>query len=309
MTTGVETRVLTRSAMERLDDQAHSVTVGSAADPLVCAQALEGCHTVIWCAGNLLPASPIADLVTIDDLTPLMTLLRESACQPGRRFIFLSSGGTVYGPPDRLPVPETHPLRPISLYGAVKVRSEQLIESAEHSVLDTTILRCGNVYGPGQRPRPTHGVIAHALEAALDNRPMPMIGCLESVRDYVYIDDVVSVILACVRGDVRAPVLNVGSGIGTSLHYLFDTIRSITGSLSTTQGPPRAADISSIVLDIAALRRQIPTFEPTALEVGLERTWQASSRAQSTNTNVALGSRALESPSVHRPNLEHLGVV
>jgi UDP-glucose 4-epimerase len=201
-------------------------------------------------------------------------------------------------------------LRPISLYGAIKVWSEQLVESArDHSVLDTTILRCGNVYGPGQRPRPTHGVIAHALEAALDKRSMPMIGCLESVRDYVYIDDVVSVILACVCGDVRAPVLNVGSGIGTSLHHLFDTIRSITGSLSTTQGPPRAADISSIVLDIAALRRQMPNFEPTALEVGLERTWQAWSRAQSMNTNMVLGSRALESRSVHRPNLEHLGVL
>jgi UDP-glucose 4-epimerase len=255
--------------------------VGDAGSPDACALATEGCDTVVWCAGSLLPTSTPSDLATTDDVTPLVTMLQELARRGGARFVFLSSGGTVYGKPSRLPVPETEPAKPLTVYAAVKVLSERWIDGFRDAGIDASVLRVANVYGPTQPVREAQGVVARAMRAALDRKALPLIGDGRSVRDYVYIDDVLDVIEACVDGRVTAPILNVGSGIPTSLSDLVKTIDVVVGGLETAAQPARPSDLDQIVLDISLLRAQLGEFEPTPLSMGLERTWSAVSGSRS----------------------------
>ena len=268
--TGHAVRVLTpHEATEPLN---FPVVLGDADDRDVAAAAVEGCDAVVWCAGRLLPTSGPAELGWSDDVTPLHTVLTELSSQGGHRFVYLSSGGTVYGNPERLPVRETDPLRPISIYGATKVRGERYVqEFGERADLHTAILRCGNVYGPGQRAGRSQGVVANALACQREQRPFPLRADLSSVRDYVFVDDVVEVVEACLMGHPPA-VMNVGTGIGTRLSELLDLIRQLTGALEVVRTPEQAGDVGRIVLDISRLRAFAPNFTPVALECGLERT-------------------------------------
>jgi len=179
----------------------------------------------------------------------------------------------VYGRPRQLPVPETEPAKPLTVYAAVKVLSERWIDSFRAQGVETSILRVANVYGASQPVREVQGVVARALHAALAGRAFPLIGDGQSVRDYVYIDDVLDVIDACVDGRITAPVLNVGSGVPTSLSDLVKMIDVLVGGLTTEDVPARPVDLDRIVLDISLLCTQLSEFEPTPLSLGLERTW------------------------------------
>jgi UDP-glucose 4-epimerase len=270
---GLSVRLLTRR--ERLARRGlPSVILGNPDDPSVCAAASDGCDAVVWCAGDLLPAASPSDLAHIDDVTPLITMLRAVAARPATRFIFLSSGGAVYGRPDQLPIRESSPLMPISVYGAVKALSEIWISRfAEHTNIVPTCLRCGNIYGPGQRTPRTQGVIAQAFAAMLADRVLPRIGDQATVRDYIFVEDVIDVIIACLENRISATVLNVSSGIPTRLGDLLGNIESIAGPLRTVPVAPRPTDVDEILLNVSNLRAQMPDFDPMPLTMGLKTTW------------------------------------
>jgi UDP-glucose 4-epimerase len=164
----------------------------------------------------------------------------------------------------------------------VKVRAERWVSTiGATSRLRTTILRCGNAYGPGQRVRRDHGVVAQALDCVRSGRPIPIIGSLESVRDYVYSADIAAVVGTCLELDGPDAVLNVGSGVGTSLRELLGAVATVTRASSTVQEPARPTDLPRVVLDITALRRVWPAFTPSGLVAGLTRTWDASTMPRS----------------------------
>jgi UDP-glucose 4-epimerase len=269
-------RLLTRNPSLPIELGDKSLIVGDYSEPSVCAAALEGHNSIVWCAGDLLPSSTVADLARIDDVTPLVTMLRAVSHQPETRFVYISSGGTVYGNPTKLPVSESSPLNPVNVYGAAKVLSERWVRRiAEMSTGDARILRCGNVYGPGQRARPTQGVIAKALHLALERKPLPIVGSRTRTRDYIFIDDVLQVVDACLQRPDWSQVMNVGSGHETSLSELLDSLQVVVGPLSTTTEQGSENGVDRIALDIAQLRRHLPGFEPTPLVVGIERAWKA----------------------------------
>jgi UDP-glucose 4-epimerase len=161
------------------------------------------------------------------------------------------------------------------VYAAVKVLSERQLASFDAHGVEGRILRAANVYGPSQPVREAQGVIARAMHCALDGVPFPMIGSGHSIRDYLYVDDLVDVITACVDGRITAPVLNVGSGLPTSLSDLVKMIDVVVGGLDIEHEPARPSDLDQIVLDISLLCEQLGEFEPTPLSIGLERTWSA----------------------------------
>lgn len=253
-----------------------TVLAGDPTDRTVCAEALDGVDAVVWATGDLLPSSTAADLASIDDLAPLTAMLEAIDRDGGVRFVFLSSGGTVYGNPEVLPVSETHPLRPLSVYGGIKAQAEHAVErAAERTDMAAIVLRCGNAYGPGQRVRPEQGVIARTMDCILHEQPLPLVGNPSSTRDYVFVDDITAVIEACVDGTIDAAVLNVGSGLGTTLGELLALIEVVAGHPTTVDAPTRSTDVDRLVLDISRLRQQLPAYDPTPLAVGLTRTWEA----------------------------------
>src|SRR3546814_19751353 len=98
------------------------------------------------------------------NLLPLLRLLEMLSDHSSRQFIFMSSGGTVYGNPSVLPATEDAPLLPISYHGAAKSAAEHFLHAFAHSSFPVTILRPANIYGPGQEGPSGFGLIKTILQ-------------------------------------------------------------------------------------------------------------------------------------------------
>jgi len=252
--------------------------VSDAVDPAAVEHALENVDHVVWCAGGLLPADsnldPIADVR--ETLPPLLTMLEALRRRPAVRITLLSSGGTVYGNPTLLPVPESHPTSPLTSHGVTRVAAEHYLALYQDVYgVPVLILRCGNVYGEGQRGDRSQGVIAAALACAQMDQPFSIFGDGSSERDYLYIGDLVDVaweLLA--RRDVPR-IMNVGSGRGATVADVVTVVESVTGrSLTLEPRPARPGDVSRVVLDTSLLQSLVP-FDPLPLDDGIALTWTA----------------------------------
>lgn len=144
-----------------------------------------------------------------------------------KKFIFASTGGAIYGEPPDLPVSEACWPKPICHYGAAKYSVEHYIYLYRHLYgLDFTILRYPNVYGPRQNPHGEAGVCSILIGLMLEGKAPTLFGFGEPLRDYVFVGDIAQAnLLATERGS--GETLNLGSGTGTSVRAIFDTLREI----------------------------------------------------------------------------------
>lgn len=249
--------------------------LGDASDPKLLAAALEGVDDVAFCAGGLLPAASERDPERDRQLTlePVRTVLAALRERPGVTLTYLSSGGTVYGEPARLPVRESDPAMPVTSYGALHLECEEEIGRArrEHE-LEARILRCSTVYGEHQRPDRGQGVIATFLHRISRGEAIDVYGDGSTIRDYVYAADVARVMTAMIGHGQPPPVINVGSGEGSSLlHVLALAERAVGRSAEIRRHPEREFDIHQIVLDTTLLHETVE-IEMTPLAEGIERT-------------------------------------
>jgi UDP-glucose 4-epimerase len=270
--------VLTRSRPARsvlAAVEAHDLHVGDAGDPTAIETALEGIDEVFYCAGGLLPAASEEDPKRDAELTlrPLRAVLEALRARPGTRLAYISSGGTVYGQPETLPVPETAPTRPLGSYGRLHLACEEEIgrHRAERG-LDARILRCATVYGENQQPDRGQGAVVTFLHRIEHGETIDLYGGGATIRDYVYAGDVAAVAVATMAHDDCPRVLNVASGTGTSLLDLVSLAEHQVGREAVVaRHPERGFDVHEIVLDIGRLR-ELTGFEPTPLEDGIART-------------------------------------
>lgn len=276
---GESARVLTRSEPPPdvvADLGIDELIVGDASDRATTEGALEGVRHVVFCAGGLLPAHSAQDperdaLLT---LAPLRTVLSQLRRRPEAGFTFISSGGTVYGDATTIPTPEDHPTRPASSYGQIRVACEEAIERArrEHGLSAARILRCATVYGEHQQPDRGQGAVATFLRHVEEAEPIVLFGDPGNARDYVYAGDVARVVAALIDRADGPPVLNVGSGVGTSLDELVALVEAQVGrTANVARRPSRPFDVHRSVLKIARLQ-ELMEFRPTPLEEGVRRT-------------------------------------
>lgn len=251
---------------------------GSLSDAGLLASALAGVDVVFHLAGTTVPSTsnldPVADVQ--GNLVATLGLLGAMRAAGVRRIVYFSSGGTVYGNPSVSPVPESHPLRPISSYGVVKVAIENYLAMYQQlGDLDPVILRPSNPYGPRQSTAGIQGAVAAFLGAAARGEPVRIWGDGEVVRDYLYIDDLVELAaIAGLSGEVG--VFNVGSGEGHSLNALVAMASDVVGRpLAIEYQAGRAFDVRRVVLDIAAARGTFGWSPRTSLPEGLAATWRA----------------------------------
>lgn len=193
-----------------------------------------------------------------------------------RRIVFFSSGGTVYGVPRHLPVHESHPLHPISSYGVTKVAIENyLLMYQQLGAVDPLILRPSNPYGPRQSTAGIQGAVAAFLGRALRGEGIAIWGDGETVRDYIYVDDLVELAVNAGVSKVCG-IFNAGSGHGLSLNELSQCVRDVTGQILPAEYlPARGFDVPKVVLDIAAASSQFDWAPKIGMQEGLSRTWQA----------------------------------
>jgi UDP-glucose 4-epimerase len=146
--------------------------------------------------------------------------------------VVLASSGTVYGEQSRQPVDETMESRPAVPYAVSKVAAEHyLFNIGRLSKFETVALRIFNAYGPGQPLPPTHApVIPQVMQQVLGKGSVIVFGDGSQTRDFVYIDDVVEALIAAATAPgVDRQLINVGSGVETSINGLIASISAITG--------------------------------------------------------------------------------
>lgn len=265
---------------------------------------LDGVEVVFHLAGPASVASSFAAPAEFARIHATGTAALLAACERARvQHVIYVSSAEVYGRPLRNPIDETHRLQACSPYAAAKLAAEHFLE-AYHLCHDlaVTVLRPFSVYGPRQSP---HGLIAVILRQ-LDQGEIRLAD-LQPVRDFCYIDDVVdAAVRAAAAGTTRgtppeewwrrrraaAPsaswhlVLNVGSGVGTSVEALARQLVRLRGRDAQVVGGgtadrPGASMIQHRVADTTRIRSLLGWEAQTPLDVGLRRTlawWDAEVR-------------------------------
>jgi UDP-glucose 4-epimerase len=194
------------------------------------------------------------------------------ALPDGVRHVSIASSMTVYGSPLRLPVDETHPLKPLSIYGSCKVLSEQtLADFSRERGIPAAALRISSAYGPG-RARPI--AIDSMIALALKGRTPEVFGDGTVKRDYIFVDDVCRAALAVSFSGASGPI-NVGTGIGTSSAELAIAVARLAGLGKRLRLMPRALDeqaASSMIMDVRRLTRKTGFAPSIPLEDGLAKT-------------------------------------
>jgi UDP-glucose 4-epimerase len=277
---GVDVTALTRSETVRTTEgrvNGCRVLIGDAGQPRVLEEAIAGVDHVLLVGGGLPP--PLAVTSAAEDvsgvLRPLLGAL-EAIRQDARiGLTYVSSGGTVYGNPKELPVTEQAPLRPVSPYGASRVAAETYVGTYARTFgIRTRIVRCANVYGPGQPHDRGQGAVAVFLHRVAEGKPVTIMGDGSAQRDFVYIDDVAEALTRLIVEKAEVDVVNLGSGQGRTVMDVVDVVSRVVGRLALLEfHPSRAQDVGSIVLDISRIQSFID-FTPIAFEAGVARTWR-----------------------------------
>lgn len=187
-----------------------------------------------------------------------------------RKIIYASSGGAAYGEPQHLPCDEAHPSDPLSPYGLSKHTAERYV-ALYHRLygMHFTILRYPNVYGPRQDPHGEGGVVAIFSERMLRDEPVTIYGTGAQERDFLAASDVARAnVAALTRG--HNEIVNCGTGAGTSITQIFETLAAITAYRHTpNHAPARPGEVFRIYLT-ERKARDVLGWEPViSLEAGL----------------------------------------
>lgn len=178
------------------------------------------------------------------------------------RLIYVSSGGVVYGEPERRPTLELSPKLPRSPYGVSKLAGENYLHYyANERGLDYAAVRYSNVYGPRQDPHGEAGVVAIFSTRIGAGSALTVYGDGEQTRDYVYVGDVVSANLVIADAELPAPdtldarAFNVGTGIETSVNTLARTLMGAAGrTVEIEHADARVGELMHSCLDAGRLR-------------------------------------------------------
>jgi UDP-glucose 4-epimerase len=207
-----------------------------------------------------------------------LNLLEAAITHDVRRVIFASTGGAVYG--DLVPVPtgEAASPRPVCPYGVAKLAVERYLHAYQtmHG-LRAVALRYGNVYGPRQSPHGEAGVVAILSQRILEGREVTVNGDGGQTRDYVYVGDVVRANMLATEVAIgqEFPILNIGTGIETSVNDLVRLFREVAGmDVRWRHGPPRPGEQRRSVLDTSLAKQVLGWQATTDLRTGLGFTFR-----------------------------------
>jgi UDP-glucose 4-epimerase len=259
------------------------MTHGDFSDRVAIAKAIEGQELIFHLLGGSNPASsnrdPGAEFAA--GLLNTVWLLDIAQAEGTRKVIFVSSGGTVYGVAQSIPIPETAPTNPISAYGINKLATEKCLALYRHlHGLDYQVLRVANPYGRFQTPSKKQGLVASFIERALRGAPLEIWGTGEVTRDFVHIDDVVTALVKSVSYSGPHRCFNVGSGVGRSINQVIEALERVLGAekLPVVHKHGRGADVPINVLDTTLIAREMAWRPRRAWLEGLQETveWMSS---------------------------------
>jgi UDP-glucose 4-epimerase len=221
---------------------------------------LKDASSVLYLASASVPASntEYPDIELPANVQPAMRAAAKLAnIGTDARFVYFSSGGTVYGRGHSRPIPETAALAPITPYGLGKAQAEMAVQFfGRVRGLKFAVLRLGNPIGQWQNST-RQGLVGIALRCLMEGKPLQLFGDGQNLRDYFDADDVAELVLKIDSApEVENGVWNVGSGIGTGEIELLDLMQGLIGrSLDIEKLPPRIVDLRYSVMDAGKAAR------------------------------------------------------
>ena len=240
------------------------------------AKAVEGADQVIHLVSTTLPKSsnddPAYDVST--NIIATLSLLDAMVAKGIKRIVYISSGGTVYGTPQYVPIDEKHPTEPEVSYGIVKLAIEKYLQLYQrlHGIR-AIVLRVANPYGERQRVETAQGAVGVFLHRVLSGQPIDIWGDGTVMRDFIYVGDVADAFVRATAYEGGGTVFNIGSGVGTSLNELVRAIGEVTGvPAACNYLPGRAIDVPVSVLDCALAQRELGWSPAVRLPEGLAKT-------------------------------------
>jgi len=205
----------------------------------------------------------------------MINLLQEVQNKKIKKFIYASSGGAVYGEPDKMPVPETHPVRPLSPYGASKYAGEKYLETFSRLYkFPYTILRYANVYGPGQNSHGEAGVVAIFINQLLKKERPSLFAFGKNKRDYIFVDDVVEANLKAMTMQ-KSGAYNIGTAKTTTTARLFQIIsQELKSKIKPRLALARTGEVRAISLDSGLAAAELSWQPRVSLQEGIQKTIQ-----------------------------------
>ncbi len=201
-----------------------------------------------------------------------VNLLKASADCKVKSFIFASSGGVIYGDVFE-PAKENHPVNPQCPYGIAKLSGEYYVKffGKEYS-FKWGILRFANVYGPRQDPKGEAGVCAIFIGNMMKKRPCKLYGYGKLVRDYIYVEDAVSLTLQVFDKGV-CDIFNAGTGKGTSVIELFNILKEFFDyNIEPILEEKRPGELESNILSYEKAKILLNWKPKYSLKEGLKKT-------------------------------------
>jgi UDP-glucose 4-epimerase len=257
-------------------DEAVEWVEGDFANAKDISPAVHGMDAVLHLISTTRPkdsnADPVGDVQS--NLLSSIQLLEVLRAEGPKKIVFISSGGTVYGEPQFVPITEDHPTNPLNSYGIVKLAIEKYLSLYRILWgLRPVILRVANPYGERQKVRASQGVVAAFVECALKRQPIHIWGDGSIVRDYLHVTDVANACACALRYNGCEEIFNIGSGAGVSLTTLVELLEGICSRhLEVVHCDGRVFDVHSNVLCINRAREELGWHPEINMCEGLSRT-------------------------------------
>lgn len=252
-----------------------NLVVGDVADSVVVEQAMRDCTAVVHLAAVASVQASVDDPVGTHQSNFVGTLnVCEHMAKAGIKRVVFASSAAIYGNNgEGTAIDEDTPKSPLTPYASDKLSSEYYLDfyRREHA-LEPVILRFFNIFGPRQDPSsPYSGVISIFTERAMAGKPVAIFGDGEQTRDFVYVQDLVSILLQAVEADEVSPgAVNVGLSRATSLNDLISELGNVTGTpLTVNYQAARQGDIRHSRADNTRLLQRFTLPAPTSIGHGL----------------------------------------
>jgi UDP-glucose 4-epimerase len=276
---GYAVRIFDKLYAERtlLEDVASSVEIfeGDISRPDDVLTAIGDAHTIVHLVHTTVPGSSMKDpgydvMSNVMASAQWLSRLQETKA---RKIIYISSGGTVYGPPQSLPITEHHPTSPISSYGITKLAIEKYIAMYSSMYgIDYRILRPSNVYGEGQRLHIGQGIIGVLADRVIRGESLEIWGTGESLRDFLHVEDMVAAVVKLLNYSGDYHIFNVASGVGYSVLDIVKTLsRQLDRTPQVVYKPARGFDVPANILAPTLLKNETGWLPTVDLPSGVAR--------------------------------------
>lgn len=255
---GHKVHIISRNASKvNITNSSLQYFTGDYGNASLLSSALKDVDVVFHLAYTTVPENstlnPAMDIET--NVIPTLNFLRICAENKIKKFFFISSGGVIYGNKSAFPIKENEKPNPLSSYGISKWMIENQIKLlCKKYHFDYCIFRVSNAYGSGQHSKKNQGVITIWMDKIMNDEPIQIMGDGSVVRDYIYIDDIVSGMLKSMESNLRG-TYNVGTGIGTSLSEMVMLLEEICGKKARIHfSEGRRFDVDKNILDFSLLK-------------------------------------------------------